>query len=113
MNAVPVAISILALSAMAGQALAQTTTQPPMNDFYQAFYNCDGGAFLVTYDTDTPMKASLTIAGSNKPYVLSRMTAPSGVQFSTDTIKFWTDGKTVTVTGTAQPLKNCKMKPAG
>lgn len=113
MNAVPVAVSILALSAMAGQAVAQPTTQPPMNDFYQAFYNCDGGAFLVTYDTDTPMTATLMFAGNNKQYVLPRTKAPSGVQFSTDATRFWTDGKTVTVTGTAQPLKNCKMKPAG
>ena len=110
MRAWSVIAGILAAGAMAPPALAEPGPQPPMNDFYEAFYNCDGGAFLVSYDSETPEHATLTTNLKAKKYELTRAPAPTGFKFASNATRFWTDGKTVTVEGTETPLKNCKMK---
>jgi membrane-bound inhibitor of C-type lysozyme len=108
MNALSVIAAAAAAGAIAAPARAETQMQPPMNDFYEAFYTCEGGAFLVSYDSETPASATLTTSDKNKKYQLKRASAPTGVKFAGDTAKFWTDGKTVQVEGTAAPLRNCK-----
>ncbi|HEX2816736.1 MAG TPA: MliC family protein [Phenylobacterium sp.] len=90
--------------------MAQQTMQPPMNDFYEAFYNCEGGAFLVSYDSDMPERATVTTNLRAKKYELKRAPTATGVKFSGEAARFWTDGKTVTLEGTETPLKNCKIK---
>jgi membrane-bound inhibitor of C-type lysozyme len=110
MNAVSVIVAVMAATSIAAPAMAEPAMQPPMNDFYEAFYTCESGAFLVSYDSETPESATLTTSDKNKKYQLKRAPAPTGVKFAGDTAKFWTDGKTVQVEGTAAPLKNCKMK---
>jgi membrane-bound inhibitor of C-type lysozyme len=83
--------------------------QPPMNDFYQAFYRCDGGgAFNLDYDSDQPTKVQLTANDGTKVMDLKRAPSPQGFEFTAGAAKFWTDGKTVTVEGTKTALKNCK-----
>ncbi|MGH3426590.1 MAG: MliC family protein [Mycobacteriales bacterium] len=92
-------------------AIADPPAQPPMNTFDFAFYDCAaGGAFQVTYDSDTPKTATMTTNDDNKQYVLTRIDVANGVAFSSGPTKFWTDGKSVAVEGTSKPLKNCKMK---
>jgi len=103
-SAAAFAASVIATSAMA----ADPAPRPPMNDFYEAFYTCESGAFLVSYDSDTPASATITTSGKNKRYLLKRTTAPTGVKFAGETAKFWTDGKTVAVEGVDAPLRNCK-----
>jgi membrane-bound inhibitor of C-type lysozyme len=111
MSALPVSAAALAASVIATSAMAaDPAPRPPMNDFYEAFYNCDGGAFLVSYDSETPEHATLTTNLKAKKYVLTRAPAPTGFKFASSATRFWTDGKTVTVEGTETPLKNCKMK---
>jgi membrane-bound inhibitor of C-type lysozyme len=111
MSALPMSAAVLAASLIATPAMAaDPAPQPPMNDFYEAFYNCDGGAFLVSYDSETPEHATLTTNLKVKKYELKRAPAPSGFKFASDAARFWTDGKTVTIEGTETPLKNCKMK---
>jgi membrane-bound inhibitor of C-type lysozyme len=110
MSAWSVIAGIFAAGAMAAPAMADPPVQPPMNDFYEAFYTCEGGAFLISYDSETPEKATLTTNLKAKKYELKRAPAPSGVKFSGEALRFWTDGKTVTVEGAETPLKNCKMK---
>ena len=96
---------------VAASAAGAPSMQPPMNNFNSAFYDCaSGGAFLIAYDSDTPTTATMTTSDSNKQYVLTRKPAPDGVQFTNGPARFWTDGKTVVVEGTSQPLKGCKMK---
>jgi membrane-bound inhibitor of C-type lysozyme len=97
---------------ISASAIAASSLQPPMNDFDSAFYNCaNGGAFEISYDSDTPTTATITTNDQNRQYVLKRAPADNGVQFSNGAAKFWTDGKTVVVEGTRQPLKDCKRKP--
>ncbi|MGZ6049185.1 MAG: MliC family protein [Phenylobacterium sp.] len=112
-------LTALAVSAglAAGPALAQpppaaaSGAQPPMNDFYQAFYRCDGGdAFSLNYDSDQPTKVEMTANDGSKPVELKRTPSPSGVAFTSGATKFWTDGKSVVVEGTKSPFKNCKTK---
>ena len=124
MNAMPIgrALIILALSAgfagpVAAQPAANAATpapagmKPPMNDFNQAFYRCDnGGAFSISYDSDTPATAEITTNDDNKPHALKRTPSPSGAQFTGGAARFWTDGKTVVVEGPKAAFKNCKMK---
>jgi len=99
----------LGAATVATPALAATPTQPPMNDFSQAFYTCDaGGAFMMSYDSDKPEGAKMRTNNDNKLHVLKRTPTSSGVQFSGDNVSFWTDGKTVVVKGTSEPLRNCK-----
>jgi membrane-bound inhibitor of C-type lysozyme len=104
----------LALGVAAGPALAQAPpappgAQPPMNDFYQAFYRCDGGgAFSLNYDSDQPTKVELTANDGAKAMDLKRAASPSGFEFTAGAAKFWTDGKTVVVEGAKTALKNCK-----
>src|SRR4051794_22399168 len=86
---------VLAASLIAAPATAETAVQPPMNDFYEAFYNCEGGAFLVSYDSDTPERATVTTNLKAKKYELKRTPAPTGVKFAGAAAKFWTDGKSV------------------
>ena len=110
MNAWPMVVAALVAGAMATGAVAEEPPQPPMNDFLQAFYICDGAAFLIEYDSDKPTAATL-VTGNNKRTEMKRIPASSGVQFSGPAAKFWTDGKAVTVEGSAAPFKNCKLKP--
>jgi membrane-bound inhibitor of C-type lysozyme len=89
---------------------ADAPMQPPMNDFNDAYYSCDGTAFLISYDSETPTKAKLTTSSHNKEYELTRTQSPSGVAFEGGAVRFWTDGKTVTVAGTPEKFTNCKRK---
>ncbi|WP_309604232.1 MliC family protein [Phenylobacterium sp.] len=115
MNALRVAGAAFGLwLAGAAPALAQpeAAMQPPMNDFTQAFYRCDGGlAFMISYDSERPTTADMMTNDDGRHYALKRTTAPSGVQFSGGGARFWTDGKTVVVEGTKSAFKNCKIKP--
>jgi membrane-bound inhibitor of C-type lysozyme len=102
----------LAFSLAAGSAVAQATLQPPMNDFNQAYYRCDGGAaFMMTYESDQPATAEMAANDDNKHHELKRSPSPAGVQFTGGGVKFWTDGKTVVVEGTKSSFKNCRTKP--
>lgn len=101
----------LATGALATAAwAADIAMQPPMNGFNDAYYVCDGAAFLISYDSETPTKATLTTSDHNKAYELKRTESPTGVAFAGGAAKFWTDGKTVTVTGPASKFTNCKRK---
>lgn len=92
-------------------AMAAKSMTPPMDDFNNAFYTCDaGGAFLISYDSDKPESASLTTSNNSKRYELKRTPVETGAQFSGETVKFWTDGTTVTVVGTEVALLNCVRK---
>jgi hypothetical protein len=99
----------LTLSGLATVAAAAPKMQPPMNSFDFAFYTCDaGGAFQITYDSDTPTSATLTTNDHNKQYTLMRRPIAEGVQFANGEARFWTDGKKVVVDGTRPSLANCK-----
>lgn len=116
MNAVPIACVVLSLGLAAGAAFAQPAPapagpEPPMNDFTEAFYKCDGGlAFMMSYDSDKPTSAKMATNDDGRNYALKRTTAPNGVEFAGGGAKFWTDGKSVVVEGTKAAFKNCKMK---
>jgi membrane-bound inhibitor of C-type lysozyme len=113
MNALPMVCAALSLGLVAAPARAQpaATSQPPMNDFTQAFYRCDGGlSFMMSYDSEKPTTADMATNDDGRRYVLKRTTAASGVQFSGGGARFWTDGKTVVVEGTKASFKNCKVK---
>ena len=110
MKAMVLARAALAAGLMSAPAMAAPVAQPPMNDFRQAFYNCDdNAAVLMAYDATKPKAATMTTSG-NKEHALKRVASPTGVQFSNATIKFWTDGEAVTVEGVETPLTNCKRK---
>ena len=110
MKALFVAGAALAPFLLTQSAMAAAANQPPMNNFNSAFYTCDGGAaFHIDYDSERPKTATITTT-DNKTYELKRTQAPTGVQFSDDKAKFWTDGQAVTVEGTAAKLQNCKLK---
>jgi membrane-bound inhibitor of C-type lysozyme len=102
--------------AVLGFAFAATpslgaSSQPPMDQFNNAFYNCDNnGAFLMSYDSSKPKTAAMTTSNNSKRYEMKRTDAPTGVKFSSGDTSFWTDGTTVTVEGTEVPLQNCKIK---
>ena len=104
----------LAAAAAHGQPAAPPAPsgpKPPMNDFSQAFYRCDGGgAFMMSYDADDPAKAEMAGNDGAKPHQLKRTPAANGVEFTGGGVRFWTDGKTVVVEGAKAPFKNCKMK---
>jgi membrane-bound inhibitor of C-type lysozyme len=110
MKALRIVLAALSAGSVAAVATAEPTIQPPMNDFNFAFYTCDGGAFQISYDSDTPTEAKMTTSDHNKQYVLERKPATDGVQFSGPAAKFWTDGKKVVVEGTTPPMRNCKIK---
>ena len=101
----------LALAA-GGPALAQPAAmQPPMNDFDQAFYRCDGGeAFMMTYDSEQPQKADMVTNSDNRHYQLKRTEPKNGVEFSGGGAKFWTDGKSASMESSKGSFKNCKTK---
>ncbi|WP_394762513.1 MliC family protein [Phenylobacterium sp.] len=100
----------LALGLTAAAAVAAAPMQPPMNDFAQAFYKCDGGdAFMMSYDAEDAKTATLAGNHDNKHHELKRIPSDSGVQYAGDHVTFWTDGKTVRVDG-ALAFKNCKLK---
>lgn len=101
----------LALGLTASAALAAPPKQPPMNDFNQAFYKCEGAdAFMMSYDSEDPQSATLAGNHDGKRHQLKRAPSETGVQFSGDHVTFWTDGKTVRVDGATAPFKNCRMK---
>src|SRR5258708_3171894 len=112
MNALALTFAVGALGLLAGPAMAQPAPmQPPMNDFDQAFYRCDGGeAFMMTYDSEQPQKAELISNSDNRHYELKRTQPANGVGFAAGPAKFWTDGKTATVETPKGAYKNCKTK---
>ena len=92
-------------------AQAGTLKQPPMSDFNTAFYNCDNGAaFAVSYDSRAPKTATVTTSNNNRQYTLTRTPVADGVQFTGGGVRFWTDGKAVTVEGTQARYEGCKLK---
>ena len=107
MRSLPLAVALSATGLIAGPAMA---AQPPMNNFNEAFYACDGGAFLMSYDSNRPDTATMTTSNNNKQYMLKRAPVAQGFQFTGAGVKFWTDGEKVTVEGTEQTYANCKMK---
>jgi membrane-bound inhibitor of C-type lysozyme len=111
MKTVTILCAALGAASIATPVLAAPPVQPPMNDFSQAFYKCDGGdAFMMSYDSDKPESAKMRTNDDNKLHVLKRTPSASGVQFAGDNISFWTDGKTVVVKGAAEAFRNCKTK---
>ena len=110
MNAWSMVAAALVAGMVATSAVAEEPTQPPMNDFYQAFYICEGAAFLIEYDSDKPSTATMVTSNNNRRVEMKRIPAAAGVRFSSAAAKFWTDGKAVTVEGSAAPFKNCRMK---
>lgn len=111
MKALPMVGGALGWCLISTFVIAAASMQPPMNNLNFAFYNCaNGGAFQISYDSDTPTTATMTSNDQNKQYVLTRTPSANGVQFSNGAAKFWTNGKTVVVEGTRQPLNDCKMK---
>lgn len=119
MNAVRVVCAVSSLWLVAASALAQPAPtapaagvmQPPMNDFTQAFYKCDGGLnFMMSYDGDQPTTAEMATNDDGKHYALKRTASQNGVQFAGGGARFWTDGKSVVVEGTKSAFKNCKTK---
>ncbi len=88
-----------------------SSIQPPMDGFNDAFYTCDNGrAFLIAYDSETPANATMTTNDNDRRYALKRTPADTGVQFTGEAAKFWTDGKSVVVEGTDARYRNCKLK---
>jgi len=115
MTALPIACATAVFLALAaGPALAQPAPmQPPMNDFDQAFYRCDGGeAFMMTYDADQPTAAEMVTNSDQRHYKLKRGEPKSGVEFSGGGARFWTDGKTVAGETPKAAFKNCKINKA-
>ena len=112
MNAASRICVALTLGLAAGPALAQPPAmQPPMNDFYQAFYQCDGGGtFMMSYDSETPAKAEMIPNSDRRKYDLTRITAPTGVAFAGAGARFWTDGKTVVAEAAKASFHNCRIK---
>ena len=101
---------VFALGPISAAAIAAEPAQPPMNDFSQAFYKCDGGdAFMMSYDAEDAKTATLTGNHDNKRRELKRSPSDSGFLYKGDQVTFWTDGKSVRVEG-AVAFKNCKMK---
>jgi membrane-bound inhibitor of C-type lysozyme len=75
-------------------AIAASPTQPPMGAFSDAFYTCDGGgAFNMSYDSNTPTQATMTTSDNNDQHLLKRTSVASGAEFSGGGVTFWTDGK--------------------
>jgi len=115
MTALPIACATAVFLALAaGPALAQPAPmQPPMNDFDQAFYRCDGGeAFMMTYDADQPTAAEMVTNSDQRRYKLKRGEPKTGVEFSGGGARFWTDGKTVAGETPKAAFKNCKINKA-
>jgi hypothetical protein len=112
MNAYRGVCAAVLLTLSAGAAAGQPAPmKPPMNDFDQAFYRCDGGeAFMMTYDADEPTKAEMVTNSDQRHYQLKRGEAKAGVQFSGGGAKFWTDGKSVVGETPKGAFKNCKIK---
>jgi membrane-bound inhibitor of C-type lysozyme len=111
MKSVLVIGAALATCLIAAPAMAASASQPPMNTFHTAFYNCDdNAAFLVSYDAARPKLATMTTSNNSQKHELKRTPASPGFQFSDGTVKFWSDGDKVTVEGAEIPLLNCKKK---
>lgn len=100
----------LAASLIATAASGAPKMQPPMNSFDFAYYNCTGGAFQIAYDSATPTSATMTTSDGNRRFELARKPTSEGVQFANGAVRFWTDGKTVVVQGTAAQLQDCKLQ---
>jgi membrane-bound inhibitor of C-type lysozyme len=112
MRAIPIVCAAFALCLTAAPTLADTPMQPPMTEFNQAFYTCEGGgAFMMSYDSEQPTTAEMTNNADGKHHQLKRTQAASGVEFKGAAMRFWTDGKTVVVEGASAPFKNCRKKP--
>ena len=105
------ALAAAAAHAQPAAAPAPSGPKPPMNDFSQAFYRCDGGLnFMMSYDGDQPTTAEMATNDEGRHYNLKRSNAANGVQFTGGGVKFWTDGKSVVVDGAKAAFKNCKTK---
>jgi membrane-bound inhibitor of C-type lysozyme len=110
---VTLCLGLAAAPALGQPAAAPTPSgpKPPMNDFSQAFYRCDGGLnFMMSYDGDQPTTADMATNDDGRHYAMKRGTSANGVQFAGGGARFWTDGKTVVVEGTKAAFKNCKTK---
>ena len=106
-----IVVLVLAAGLIGSPSFAAQATQPPMDQFNNAFYNCDDNqAFLMSYDAKRPANVNMTTSPDSKKYMLKKAKSDTGVQFSDGTVTFWTDGATVTVEGTEVPLRNCKLK---
>lgn len=106
---------VAAFAAVSTVAFAATNRpiQLPMNSFDEAYYICDnGGAFLISYDANSPANATVTTSNDNRRNVMKRTSVATGFQFAGDGAKFWTDGKSVVVEGTQAVFRNCKIKPS-
>ena len=101
-----------ALGVFPTPAFSDAPMQPPMNSLQYAFYDCGAGAFEIDYDSDTPTQATIVTSDHNRRYELKRVSSDSGVEFSGGGVKFWTDGKKVSVEGIKPPLENCRRKGA-
>jgi hypothetical protein len=109
MKALPMVGGVLVWCLCLPPAAAAAPKQPPMNDFNFAFYTCDGAAFQVAYDSNTPTTATLTTSRDNQRYVLTR-TSSGELQFAKAGVKFQPSGRSAVVQGTKGPLKDCKLK---
>lgn len=102
---------ILLAGACASVSLAASPSQPPMDQFNNAYYTCDAGAaFAMSYDSKKPTSVVMTTSNNNKRHSLKRTPVANGVEFSGDAVKFWTDGNKVVVEGTQLPLTNGSTK---
>ncbi len=111
MRAILIVCAGFVLGFSATPTSADTPAQPPMNEFDQAFYTCESGAsFMMTYDSEQPTKVEMTTNSDNKRYDLKRTESATGVEFKGPAARFWTDGKSVVVEGTAAHFKSCKKK---
>ena len=111
MNIGHIAVFALAAGLAAGSATAAGEAQPPMDSFNGAFYTCeDGGAFMVSYDSETPETATVTTNSDNKRYQLKRTPSSGGVEFTDGRVKFSTVGKTGLLQGTSTHFQNCRTK---
>ena len=106
----PVLALAFAAALIAPSASGAAPGQPPMNDFYQAFYTCGNNtAFTVDYDSDQPTSATLTTSNDRKTYELKRAAADS-MSFAAGPVKLTVAGHKATVEGTRQPYQDCSTK---
>lgn len=104
---------VAGLLSAAGAAQA-TAGGPPMDQFNSAFYVCEAGKanFAVSYSGDKLNAATVTTS-AKAHYALQKAASPEGYLYDNgDGVRFWTDGKKVTLTGTPQSYSACKLQVA-
>lgn len=100
----------LAIAGFAAPVMA-APMQPPMGQFYEAFYTCSPqGEFQMSYNSESPKQVTMITSNNNAKYSLTRVPVATGVQFASGQVEFWTDGKSVIVRGTKIPLNGCQLK---